>query len=80
MKEFLDSLVGPINKEWCMYFYWIAIFSLCIFVVTAVSGFFKLFEKKNNVTFFSYFMSVFTPFFSYFISRVYYNMCINALA
>jgi hypothetical protein len=79
MMEFLDSLVGPMSKDWCYYFYWVAIFSLVIFAVAVINTLMVLFKSKKKFNFMFALNTVFTPLVSYLIARLYYNMCANSL-
>jgi hypothetical protein len=75
--NFFDSLVGPVPKSYCLYFYIGAILSFCLFAFAAFDCLASLFSKgkfdMNKCTMMLY------PLFGYFINRVYYNMCMNSL-
>ena len=46
MLDFLDSLVGPINSNWCYYFYFLALLSLLVSVSFGLRLLASLFMKK----------------------------------
>lgn len=78
MIPFLDSLVGPINSNYCYYFYFLALLSLVVSLVFAVRLVLSLFMKKKkfsmlNVHMFIHFFII------YFVNRLFFNMCIRSL-
>ena len=79
MEQLLDSLVGPLSKDWCYYFYVLALLSLLGVVAAVYYSLSQLFKKKGKFNFVLAFNMIVTPLFSYFIARLYYNMCKNSM-
>ncbi len=79
-KENTLSLVGPLGKEYCFYFYLIAIFCLISFVLFFMSGIFiGVSQKKGGM----YFVNVFAVSLLYAIgylqARLLFQMCTHTL-
>ena len=79
MMELMDTLVGPMGKEWCYYFYWVAIVAFAVFVLALVHTLMTAFDSKKKFNFVVALNTVFTPFVSYLLARLYYNMCSKSL-
>ena len=77
----LDTLFGPLTREYCLYYYGFSIFFYVLFVFVTVFSLYSLFSKKFSFgLLLSLFMSCFTYFLAYFVSRLSYSMCVCSLA
>ena len=76
--NFFDSLVGPVGKEYCYYFYFLAILSFFLLLAAVLNAFLGI-VKTKKFNFWFIVNTILTPLISYFVSRVYYNMCVNSL-
>jgi hypothetical protein len=77
----LDAIVGPLDKQYCFYFYFISI----IFFFGAIVSFIKLvsalFSSKKIMTNtnLQYFFVLAHSLVYYLVNRIMYNMCIKSL-
>lgn len=78
MLDFLDSLVGPINSNWCYYFYFLALLSLLVSVSFGLRLLASLFMKKVKFSIFNVHMLIHF-FIIYFVNRIMFNICIRTL-
>ena len=76
----LDSLVGPLNKKYCYYFYILAVMFLLSFIVSICVCFSRLFKKNNIILKLSncVLLSI-NSLTLYFVNRLMFNMCVNSL-
>lgn len=76
----LDSLVGPLDKKYCYYFYILAVMFLLSFIVSICVCFSTLFKKKNIILKLSncILLSI-NSLTLYFVNRLMFNMCVNSL-
>ncbi len=76
MNDFMYSLFSPLSEDYCMYFYYLAIFSFIIligFVLILINYFIKEGTKSDP----SVIMLLAYPFIAYFQNRLLYSMCVN---
>ena len=67
MNNMLDTLFGPLTREYCLYYYGFSIFFYVLFVFVTVFSLYSLFTKKFSFgLLLSLFMSCFTYFLAYF--------------
>lgn len=81
MNDIMANLFGPLSKDYCMYYYFMAVIMAVIFAMTLVSiiiGAFKA-KKLSARYFFVAIYALFPVFISYFLSRLMYSICIKAL-
>ena len=81
MNKFLDLLVGPVGKEWCLISFILVIFALISFlgaVFGTLLAIFKL-KKFSFTTIFSIVFALLLSGIAYMQSRVIYTMCMNSL-
>ena len=79
MNNMLDTLFGPLTREYCLYYYGFSIFFYVLFVFVTVFSLYSLFSKKFSFgLLLGLFMSCFTYFLAYFVSS--YSMCVGSLA
>lgn len=78
MFEFLDSLVGPINSNWCYYFYFLSLISLLVSVSFGLRLLLSFFMKRVKFNVLN--LHMFIHFFIiYFVNRIMFNICIRTL-
>ena len=78
------KIFGPINKDWCFYFYILSAIAFVSLVVTVLGALWIGITKRKGVEFF--FTSFFIAFvyaivyaISYLQSRLFYNICNKTL-
>lgn len=78
--SFHDYFFGPLGKNYCLYFYFIALFWLISMALMVVSGLIGLLKvKKFDFALFLAFSILFLiKFILYIQSRLLYNMCYNS--
>ena len=76
MMNFLASFFDPLPKEYCVYFYYLAVITFVIFIM-AVVGVVKKIMKFGFKTKPEAILVLITPFIMYFQNRLLYSMCMN---
>ena len=74
------SLLSPLGKNYCAWFYILALVNL-LFIFILIAGFiFSLFSKNQEIKKQTYpiFYSFIVLFFTYFQNRLLYSMCLNS--
>ena len=79
--DFMNYFFGPLPKEYCLYYYFLAVISGCIFVITSFSFLILLIKSKKIKfnTLLGMFNTLLSIFIGYFVSRLLYTMCIRSL-
>ena len=76
----LDMLFSPLTREYCLYYYGFSVFFYVLFVFVSVFSLYSLITKKFSFgLLLNLFMSCFTYFLAYFVSRLSYSMCVGSL-
>jgi len=80
MKMF-DALVGPLHKDYCYYFYILAVVFFVSFVGSVFCCLSLLLRKKNRSmkTLSNYLLITINSLTLYFVNRLMFNMCHNSL-
>ena len=75
--QIMDTLFGPLGKQWCLYFYAVSIFFFIMFVMTAISIVGLLISRKTKLADMTmYIFSLFNILLMYFVNRLLYTMCV----
>ena len=75
-----NFLTGPISKKYCLYFYFLTLFSGISLVILAVVAIYGLFKTKLNMnTILNTVIMLIYGFLTYLTNRLLYNMCINSI-
>jgi len=76
----MNTLFGPISGEYCLYFYYLSIFSFFLLAMTLVTGLVAGLQKDKGSSFYiSLLGSSLTFLLSYFVNRLMYSVCSKAL-
>ena len=75
--NFFDNLMAPLEKDYCVYFYVMGLFSLLSAVVALVSVVPCMMDKKKNQYCFNLVLLAVQMGVGYLVNRMLYNMCIN---
>jgi hypothetical protein len=81
MNELMNYFFGPLPKEYCLYYYFLAVISAVIFVLTSLS-FVILIVKSKKIKMHMWlgmFNTLLSIFIGYFVSRLLYTMCVKSL-
>ena len=77
MDSILNSVMSPLDKSNCNYFYLLSLFGFITFLFAIFKFIFKKNKKKFNVIVITYL--IFTPLIMYYVNRLLYSMCIKSL-
>ena len=84
MSEFSNlnaRLFGPLSSEYCIYFYFISIFSLFTLLTYIIPSVYLGIKKREGINYYISIISIsFMFFINYFVSRLMYNMCSSSLS
>ncbi len=76
----IDKLLfSPLDKNHCLYFYYLSVFFFCLFVSLIFLLVFAYFHSKVKFPPAEVLWILINPLMLYFINRLYYSMCINSL-
>ncbi len=81
MNDLMDYFFGPLPKEYCLYYYYLTIFSAITFMLTFFSFSMVLMKSKKikSNALLSMLSVLISLFIGYFTSRLLYTMCVKAL-
>ena len=76
--EIMKKLFGPLDGQWCLYFYVLAVISFVFLVMSVGNLVMCLFSKKKmNMT---SVLATVQLLIAYFINRLLYSMCASSLS
>tara|TARA_B100001093_G_C26857891_1_gene1028343 strand:- start:4532 stop:4762 length:231 start_codon:yes stop_codon:yes gene_type:complete len=75
--EILDKIMAPLDKEYCMYFYFSGLLALLAAVFAAVSIIPCMMDKKKKHMCIHLVLLTVQMGMGYLVNRLLYNMCIN---
>lgn len=82
MAGFMNLFFGPLNKDACLYFYFLSVIFGLSFLFVAVSVFLyilKMNSKMDMKTGFNLTLLLINVFLVYFVNRLLYSMCSKSL-
>jgi len=82
MANLMNFFFGPLNKEYCLYFYFLSIFFGIIFLLLAVGvviAIIKDYKKMDWKIGFNFILLLINAFLVYFVNRLLYSMCSKSL-
>ena len=68
------DLFGVLDKDSCLIFYFCAVFSFALFIITLFIG---IFSRKQQWV--AIILASLTPFVSYYMYRILFSMCVKSL-
>jgi hypothetical protein len=80
MSDFMNTVFGPLSGEYCLYFFYLSIFSFFLFTITIVAGVVMGLQKGKGFGF--YFYVAWTSLMhlvAYFVSRLMFSICSKTL-
>jgi hypothetical protein len=77
--NFFDSLMSPLSKDHCMFFYYLGLLSLLLALFALGGLLMGTFKKKSGYAMGAYFMSFLSNILMYYTLRIYYSICIVSL-
>ena len=76
----VDSLFGPLNKNYCFYFYILSVFGLISLVLLVITTLFVGISNKKSGSFYIQMLSVAIIYgMMYLQNRLLFNMCNNSV-
>ena len=74
--SFTDSLYGPLNKEYCIYFYILSVIGFVVLVIAILSTIFIGITKKKDTKFYMEMLMICITYgILYFHNRLLFTMC-----
>jgi ABC-type Fe3+-siderophore transport system permease subunit len=77
--NFFDSLMAPLNRDHCLLFYILGLFSLASAAIALIAFVIGLFRKNSTYAMVALFGSFISNMIVYYFARIYYSICIAAL-
>ncbi len=74
-----DSIMSPLGREHCMIFYYIGLVIFFSSLIGLLLGLIKLFNKKTFDIGGLIFLNSLGGFFSYYLYRIVYSMCVKSM-
>jgi hypothetical protein len=72
----MDSVYGPLNKEYCVYFYILSVIGFLLMIVSVLSTFFIGITKQKDSKFYSEMLMISIMYgLIYFHNRLLYSIC-----
>ena len=80
MSSVMETLYGPLSREYCIYFYYLSVIGFILFAFVIVTALFIGISTKRGFSFY-YKMLMISLVYAvfYFQNRLLYSMCINSL-
>lgn len=82
MSDFMTTLFGPLNKEWCNYFLFLSMIMYFVFIIailTEIVFFFKHYKSLDFKMVLNGALLLVNAFLAYMVNRLLYTMCVNSL-
>ena len=80
MSDFMNTLFGPLFGEYCLYFYYLSIFSFFLFTIAIVTGVITGLRRDKNLCFYAYVVGASLIYLvSYFVNRLMFSVCSKAI-
>jgi len=73
----MEYLFSPLDKSYCIYFYYVSIVFFVFFLLSCCAVLKNLLSKKKPMSFSTIYIILSQPLLMYFINRLYYSMCVN---
>ena len=77
--NFFDSLMSPLSKDFCLYFYVVGLFFLGLVILSIGSLVYALVNRKSIYIILSAIILCIYTLFGNTLSRVFYSMCLATL-
>jgi hypothetical protein len=77
--NFFDSLMSPLSKDFCLYFYVVGLFFLGLVILSIGSLVYALVNRKSIYIILSAIILCIYTLFGYTLTRVFYSMCLATL-
>ena len=80
MNDFMNALFGPMDKDYCLYFYYLSIFGFILLTLSFLTMVrLVIARKRDGVFYMNSFMVLLGYGIFYFQNRLLHSMCSNSL-
>ena len=79
MSNFMTTLFGPLDKKYCVYFYFLSIILFIFLIGSTISLITLFFKKYDKTVLFNNSFVVVNLLIAYFVNRLFYTMCVSSL-
>jgi len=81
MSNFMSNYFGPLNKEYCIYFYFMSVWFFILFLLSILGVVTAMFYKPKQIDFtfiMNAFILLFNVWLAYFVNRLLNTMCVSS--
>lgn len=80
MNDFMNTMFGPVHKDYCLYFYYLSVFGFILFTISLLTMVRLAVSKKRGSMFYLNSSMVLLGYgIFYFQNRLLHTMCSNSL-
>jgi hypothetical protein len=78
--NYIDTLFGPLSKQYCVYFYFLSIFGFILLAVFIISSIFVGLSKRKGVDYYMQVVGIALGYaIFYFQNRLLHSMCVGTM-
>jgi len=78
--NYIDTLFGPLSKQYCIYFYFLSIFGFILLAVFIVSSIFVGLSKRKGLDYYMQVVGIALGYaIFYFQNRLLHSMCVGTM-
>jgi hypothetical protein len=78
--NYVDTLFGPLSKQYCVYFYFLSIFGFILLAVFLVSSIFIGLSKRKGIEYYMQVVGIALGYaIFYFQNRLLHSMCVGTM-
>ena len=80
MSDFMNTVFGPLSGEYCLYFFYLSIFSFFLFTITIVAGVVMGLRRDKSFGFYVSLVGASLIYLvTYFVNRLMFSICSKTL-
>jgi hypothetical protein len=80
MSDFMNTVFGPLSGEYCLYFFYLSIFSFFLFTITIVAGVVMGLRRDKSFGFYVSLVGASLIYLvTYFVNRLMFSICSKSL-
>ena len=80
MSDFMNTVFGPLSGEYCLYFFYLSIFSFFLFTITIVAGVVTGLQRDKSFGFYVSLVGASLIYLvTYFVNRLMFSVCSKSL-
>jgi hypothetical protein len=78
--NYIDTLFGPLSKQYCVYFYFLSIFGFILLAVFIISSIFVGLSKRKGLDYYMQVVGIALGYaIFYFQNRLLHSMCVGTM-